>query len=298
MLGAAPRSVGIGNGRRTGVALPGAVVARNRPEIAGLGAAAAGIEHRRAGLVDKQPGRAEQDLAQPPPQRHQLGGGIADPERQHRAVDLDPLRQQDLGLSVKRQMPGVFADQHMRDHRLGRQASADQALRRRSLDDGAGARAAAVFRAAGDENAVLRRDDVEPFGSLLADHMHRPAATGARCCFRFDDDLDPRQVRGQRFACAGLAPRARLRLALLRCRLAWARAISPSSSASGSWSGSSRSECRPNCTRCNCRMIRCIRSMRRSSSSRSAISASAAARRPGMSSGSASAVVIAIRIRP
>ena len=77
-----------------------------------------------------------------------------------------------------------------------------------------------------------------------------------------------------------------------------ALAISRSSSASCSWSGSSRSECRPNCARWNCRMIWRIRSTRRSSSSRSAISASAAARRPGMSPGSASAVVIAARLRP
>jgi hypothetical protein len=77
-----------------------------------------------------------------------------------------------------------------------------------------------------------------------------------------------------------------------------ALAMSRSSSASCSWSGSSRSECRPNCARWNCRMSWRIRSTRRSSSSRSAISASAAARRPGMSPGSASAVVIAARVRP
>jgi hypothetical protein len=55
------------DGRRTGAAAPGTVVARYRPEVAGLGAPAPGIEHRGAGLVDEQPGRAEQDLAQVPP---------------------------------------------------------------------------------------------------------------------------------------------------------------------------------------------------------------------------------------
>jgi hypothetical protein len=44
-----------------------------------LGPAAAGIEHRGAGFVNKQTWRAKQDLAQAPPQRHQLGRGIADP---------------------------------------------------------------------------------------------------------------------------------------------------------------------------------------------------------------------------
>src|SRR5205085_5453287 len=32
--------------------------------------------------------------------RHQLRRGIANPERQYRALDVDPLRQQDLGLPV------------------------------------------------------------------------------------------------------------------------------------------------------------------------------------------------------
>jgi hypothetical protein len=82
-------------------------------------------------------------------------------------------------LPIKRQVPGVFADQHMRDQGLGRQASADQAFRRRGLDHGTGARAAAIFRAAGDENGMLCRNDVEALRFLLTDHMHRAAAAGA-----------------------------------------------------------------------------------------------------------------------
>ena len=66
---------------------------------------------------------------------------------------------------------------------------------------------------------MLCRDDVEPFGFLLADHMHAAAAAGARCRLRFDHHLDPRQMRGQRFALAGLAPRARRRRPLFRRRL-------------------------------------------------------------------------------
>ena len=62
MLGAASGRVGIDDPRRAGITAPGAVVAGNRPEIATFGAAAARIEHRRAGLVDKQPRRAEQDF--------------------------------------------------------------------------------------------------------------------------------------------------------------------------------------------------------------------------------------------
>jgi hypothetical protein len=116
-------------------------------------------------------------------------------------------------------MPSVFADQHMRDQSFGRQAGADQPLRRGCLDDGAGASAAAVFRATGDENTVRRRDDVEPLGFLLADHVHRPAATGARSRLRLDHHLDPPQMRRQRFALTRLGPRAPRRRSFLRRRL-------------------------------------------------------------------------------
>jgi hypothetical protein len=76
-------------------------------------------------------------------------------------------------------MAGVLADQNARDQGFGRQTGLDQPLRCGRLDDGTGAGAAAVFRATGNENAVLRWDDVEPLGFLLADHVHGPAATGA-----------------------------------------------------------------------------------------------------------------------
>src|SRR6478672_6878447 len=55
MLGTASWCVGVNDGRRAGAAAPGAVVAGDRPEVASLGAPAAGIKHRSAGLVDKQP---------------------------------------------------------------------------------------------------------------------------------------------------------------------------------------------------------------------------------------------------
>ena len=67
------------------------------PEVTLLGAAPAGVEHRRGGLVDEQLGRAQQLLAQQPPQRLQLGRRIADPEGQCRPVDRDALARQDLG---------------------------------------------------------------------------------------------------------------------------------------------------------------------------------------------------------
>src|SRR5262249_16594546 len=51
MLAASPRRVGIGDSRRVGSA-PGPVITRDRPEVAGLGLAAPGIEHRHRRLID------------------------------------------------------------------------------------------------------------------------------------------------------------------------------------------------------------------------------------------------------
>src|SRR6516164_4981411 len=51
MLAASPRRVGIGDSRRVGSA-PGPVITRDRPEVAGLGLAAPGIEHRHRRLIE------------------------------------------------------------------------------------------------------------------------------------------------------------------------------------------------------------------------------------------------------
>jgi hypothetical protein len=55
VLTAATGRVGIGHARRIGPA-PRSIIARDRPEVAGLGPATAGIEHRRPGLVDRDLG--------------------------------------------------------------------------------------------------------------------------------------------------------------------------------------------------------------------------------------------------
>ncbi len=127
--------------------------------------------------------------------RRELGGGVADPARQGRAVDVDALARQHLRLPIERQVPGVLPDQDMRHHRLGRQSALDQPLRRRGLDDRALAGAARVFRPAGEDDPVLRRDDVEPLGRLLADDMHRAMTARTGGVLGRDDDLDARQMR-------------------------------------------------------------------------------------------------------
>jgi hypothetical protein len=64
----------------------------------------------------------------------ELGGGVADPIREGRAIELDALAGVDLALPIERQVVGVFADQDMGDKRLGRQPALDQARRRGCLD--------------------------------------------------------------------------------------------------------------------------------------------------------------------
>ena len=191
---AAPRSIGVGDRRRIGPA-PGPVVARDRPEVALLGAAAAGIEHRRHRLVDRDLAGGENDLAQPEHRRPELRRRIADPERQDRALDVDALRPQHLGLPIERQMPGVFGDQHVGDHRLGRQPALDQPLRRRRLHHRLRAGPAGIFGTMRHDHPELRRNDVEPLRCLLADHMHGRAAAGTVGVFRRDRHIDTRQMR-------------------------------------------------------------------------------------------------------
>jgi hypothetical protein len=133
-----------------------------------------------------------------------LRGGIAHPERKHRALDVDALRQQHLGLPIERQMPGIFGDQHIGDHRLGRQPALDQPLRRRRLNHAIRAGPAGIFGTMCDDHAELRRHDVEPLRRLLADHMHRRAAAGAVGIFGRNRHVDVRQM-GRKRATIGAA---------------------------------------------------------------------------------------------
>ena len=99
---------------------PGPVVARIRPELAGLGAAAARVEHRCRGLVGKQRARAFERLQEPLVHGPEEEGGAPDPVGQRRAVEADALAGKDLRLPVERQVVGVFGDEHLRDESVGR----------------------------------------------------------------------------------------------------------------------------------------------------------------------------------
>ena len=77
-FGLAIGSVDIGDGGRVRAA-PGPVVAGIGPELASLGAAASGIEHRGGGLVGKQFWRLLQHREQPLMHRPQQEGCPPDP---------------------------------------------------------------------------------------------------------------------------------------------------------------------------------------------------------------------------
>ena len=193
---AATGSVAVGDGGRVGSA-PGSVITGDRPEVSLLGAATAGIEHRRHGLIDRDLARGQYELAHPKINRHQLGGRIADPERQDRALDVEALGEQHLSLTIERQMPGVFGDQHGGDHRLGRQPALDQPFGRARLHHRLLTGAARIFGTVRHDHPELRRDHVEPLRGLFADHMHRRLATGAVRVVGLDRYVDARQMGGK-----------------------------------------------------------------------------------------------------
>ncbi len=97
-------------------------------------------------------------------------------------------------------MPGVFGDQDMGDHRLGRQPALDQPFRRRRLNHRLLAGPAGIFGTMRHDHPELRRDHVEPLRGLLADHVHERLAAGAIGVFRLDCHVHARQMGGKRAA--------------------------------------------------------------------------------------------------
>ncbi len=127
----------------------------------------------------------------------QMERGPPDPVGERRAVEPHALTRVDLRLAIKRQVIGVFGNQHVRHHRLGRQAALDEARRRRRLDDDILAAAAGVFRPAHDEHVELRGNDVELLAHVLADPVQRPLAARTRLVLDVDEHLDAGQMRRQ-----------------------------------------------------------------------------------------------------
>ena len=97
-------------------------------------------------------------------------------------------------------MIGIFGDQHLSYCRLGRQSALDQPRRRRRLHHHVLAGAAAIFGPANDQDAELRRYDIEAFARIFADPMQSLAAAWASAVFYVDHHLDARQMSRKRSA--------------------------------------------------------------------------------------------------
>lgn len=78
------------------IAAPSTIIPGKRPEVAGLGSAASGVEDRRRRLVHEEPGRSLQVLGQPVDHRAEVERGCPGPVRQGAAVDLDAGAGKDL----------------------------------------------------------------------------------------------------------------------------------------------------------------------------------------------------------
>ena len=112
-LGLAIGTVEIDRCRRIG-SVPGPVIAGIDPQPAGLGAAAAGIEHRDRRVVGEQRLRGEDVLGEPAPAAAPATS-TAPPTQlaERRAVQLDALPGEDLALPIERKVIAVLGDQHM-----------------------------------------------------------------------------------------------------------------------------------------------------------------------------------------
>jgi hypothetical protein len=95
-------------------------------------------------------------------------------------------------------MVGITGHQHMRHQRLGRNAAFNQARRCRRLHHCTGAAPAGELRSLCHDDPELRRDHVQPLGSVLANHHHRRPAARARGVLGRQRHLNPRQVRRER----------------------------------------------------------------------------------------------------
>ena len=158
---------------------PWPIIAGDRPEIALLDPTTARIEHRRLRLVDRDLGRGQDEFAKAVIDRPEFRSRVADPERQRRALDVEALSGQHLGLTIERQMPGVLGHKHGGDHRLGRQAALDQPLGRRRLNHRLLAGAAGILWAARHQHPELRRDHVQTAPRRrLRSHASASGSTG------------------------------------------------------------------------------------------------------------------------
>ncbi|MGY4445564.1 hypothetical protein ACVWZR_000221 [Bradyrhizobium sp. i1.3.1] len=109
-------------------------------------------------------------------------------------VDGDTVRRQHLRLAVKRQMPMILGVDHMRDEPLSGQSTPDQSLGSSVLEDDAMTGAAGQFGPAGDDDAILRRYDVQPLALIVTDLEEVALTRRATGLGRYQDFDNARQM--------------------------------------------------------------------------------------------------------
>ena len=179
---------------RTG---PRTLIAGQRPQIPRLGLAPARIQNRRPGLVHEQMPGPLQVPGQPVHHRGQMKRRLAHPAGERGAVQFHAQAGVELRLAVERQMVRILGNEHLCQGSLGGQSALDQMRRCGCLDDALLAGPAGVLRAHRDDDAKLRRFDVQPLTAILADAHHLPASAGTRRAVRLDDPLDVLKVLRQ-----------------------------------------------------------------------------------------------------
>lgn len=104
-------------------------------------------------------------------QRTPVEGCLPHPVRQRRTIQLNALAGVNLRLPIERQVIGIFGDKNLGDGGFGRQSALDQPGRGRRLHNTVLASTAGVFGTPSHEDPELRRDQVQPLASILADPM-------------------------------------------------------------------------------------------------------------------------------
>lgn len=118
----------------------------------------------------------------------QFEAQVPHPLRHQRPAEFNAIAQIDRLLPVKRKAVGVFRHGDIGEQPLRRQAAFNDVRRRQSLDHAVTA-PESVFGTARDDDPELRRHDVQPLGSILADqNLFQPLAVARD--FRLDNFLD------------------------------------------------------------------------------------------------------------
>ncbi|MBU6498763.1 MAG: hypothetical protein KGQ40_09570 [Rhodospirillales bacterium] len=181
---------------------PRAVIRRVAPQPPGLGLALTGIEHRQRRVVGEHPWRGQHRAQHRRVQRFQPPAGPSHPVAECGTIELHTVPGEHLRLAIQRQVIAVFADQHVRDQRLGGHAAIQGTLRGGRLHHRALAAPAAIFGPADYPDPERGRRVVQHLGTVFADDVAGAAAVRAGLGIDIDHHLDPRQMCGQRAAIA------------------------------------------------------------------------------------------------